>query len=140
MRCSSLLWLFSHIFSVRYFRWLASAWTCTSAIAGPMSLKYTRHELLELCSCVVIPRRTVRKAIFSHELWLPSHERRRLQRRIQWWRALPHTVTRVLESADRLAAGAANSRRHHGNNSLNFGGGLRFACCAFVAEQIRRHF
>ena len=117
------------LFSVRYFRWLASAWPCTSAIVGLMSLKYTRDELLELCSCDVIPRRTVRKAIFSHELWLPSHWRRSLQRRLQRWRALPPTVTRVPESADRLAAGSASSQRRHGNNSsLNFGGGLRFAC------------
>jgi len=43
-------------------------------LRGPVGLNYTREEQLELCSCDVTPRRLVRKAIFSHELWLLSHE------------------------------------------------------------------
>ena len=39
------------------------------------SLHYTREELLGLRRNDVTPARPVRKAIFSHRLWLPRHER-----------------------------------------------------------------
>ena len=42
---------------------------------------YTREELFTFCSRDVIPARSVRKAIFSHRLWQPAHDRKQ-----SWWK------------------------------------------------------
>jgi len=48
---------------------------------------YTRDQLLAACSSDVTPRRCVRKAIFSCQLWLPSSQRVLQRHRLHRWRA-----------------------------------------------------
>jgi len=60
-----------------------------------MGSKYTREDLYRLSSTDVIPSRLVRKAIFRHELWLPSYERGNLRRHLLRWRTQQPVFTCV---------------------------------------------
>lgn len=50
---------------------------------------YSRDQLFTFCRYDDPPARFVRKAIFSHHLWLPERSRRRWQRIQQKWRTQP---------------------------------------------------
>ena len=77
-----------------------------------MGLKYTKDDLFRLYSTDVTPARAVRKAIFSHNLWLPSYARANLRRRLLRWRAKPAVFTCVHQTADRRHGGVpAEPRR-----------------------------
>ena len=54
---------------------------------------YKRHELLAMCSHDVTPARSVRKAIFSHGLWLPGYLR--LQQKAMWKSPLSSSVAPI---------------------------------------------
>ena len=88
-----------------------------------MVIVYTRDELIGLCSQDVIPARATRKAIFSHHLWQPAHERKQ-----NWWKTRRTTAgrtTTTTTTADNDGASAPTARqrprRSPGKSAARFG-------------------
>jgi hypothetical protein len=91
-----------------------------------MHLAYTRDEILALYTPDVIPTRSVRKAIFSHQLWLPARARLNLRRRLLRWRTRKPLFTCIRQPADHCPDVSANEsfstvKRHPPTNSIKFG-------------------